>query len=402
MHYQLSEIEITRPLPTIEFAAGETGAALLLRYRGRPIGFLMQENGGKRTWAPEDLDPWIAGELKTKIMERLILDELTSRRTNVPFPLLSVAICTRSRAASLERCLQSVLPLRQKNGFELLVIDNAPSDDLTAKLVKQFPEVRYFLEPRPGLDFARNRACIEATGDLIAYLDDDVVVDPGWLSGLQEAWAENPDAAAFTGLVMPLRLDTSAQVLFEKRNGFRRGFDKKRFAEEMPGNRLYPCGAGIFGAGCNMTFRREVLHAIGGFDEALDTGTPLAGGGDLDVFYRVIRAGYVLVYEPGYMVFHEHRASESALRRQYYTWGLGFMAFVEKSYRNDPPKRAQFRRLVMWWIGDQLSQLIRALRRKHVLPFSMVCAEFFGGIIGICGEYSRSLRRIAPVRKDLA
>jgi len=67
---------------------------------------------------------------------------------------------------------------------------------------------------------------------------------------------------------------------------------------------------------------------------------------------------------------------------------------VEKSYRNDPPLRAQFRDLVIWWIGDQVSQLVKALRRKHVLEFSMVCAEFFGGIIGICGEYSRSLRRI--------
>ena len=89
--------------------------------------------------------------------------------------------------------------------------------------------------------------------------------------------------------------------------------------------------------GCNMAFRRDVLLEIGGFDEALDTGAPLPGGGDLDIFYRIIRAGYVLVYEPSYMVFHEHRESVSALRRQYYTWGLGLMAFVEKSYRNDRP-----------------------------------------------------------------
>jgi len=100
---------------------------------------------------------------------------------------------------------------------------------------------------------------------------------------------------------MPLRLDTTAQVLFEKRNGFRRGFDKNRFGREVPGNPLYPCGAGIFGAGCNMAFRRDLLRDIGGFDEALDTGTPLPGGGDLDIFYRIIRAGHALVYEPRYL-----------------------------------------------------------------------------------------------------
>jgi glycosyltransferase involved in cell wall biosynthesis len=402
VRYRLSEVEVTGPLAALEFAADETGAALLLRRNRRPIGFLMRENAGRRTWLPEELSPWIGDELKTKMVEEAIRGELAPPCANVPFPSLSVAICTRNRVATLGRCLESVLPLQQKHGFELLVIDNAPPDGATAELVNKVVGARYVLEPCPGLDFARNRAWMEAAGDLIAYLDDDVIVDSGWLAGLQEAWNENPDAAGFTGLVMPLRLDTPAQVLFEKRNGFRRGFDKKRFGRELPGNPLYPCGAGIFGAGCNMAFRRDALREIGGFDHALDTGAPLPGGGDLDIFYRLIRAGHVLVYEPSYMVFHEHRASKSALRRQYYSWGLGFMAFVEKNYRHDPSQRARFRRLVKWWIDDQISQLIRALRGKHVLPFSMIFAEFCGGMAGISGEYSRSLRRIATIRKDFA
>jgi glycosyltransferase involved in cell wall biosynthesis len=402
MRYRLSETEVTRPLGPLEFRPDENGAALLIRRNGRPIGFLMRENSGKLTWTPEELNHWIGDALKTKIVEEAIRDELAPPRTNVSFPSLSVAICTRDRVATLKRCLDSLLPLQQKYGFELLVIDNAPSDDTTAKLVKRSSPARYVLERRPGLDFARNRAWMEATGDLIAYLDDDVVVDWGWVAGLQEAWGENSDAAAFTGLAMPLRLDTTAQVLFEKRGGFQRGFDKNRFGRKMPGNSLYPCGAGIFGAGCNMAFRREVLRDIGGFDEALDTGAPLPGGGDLDIFYRIIRAGHVLVYEPSYMVFHEHRVSESDLRRQCYTWGLGFMAFVEKSYRNDPSQRARLRRLVIWWIRDQLLQLCEAVRGKHVLPFSMVFAEFCGGMVGFFGEYPRSLKRIATVRRDFA
>jgi glycosyltransferase involved in cell wall biosynthesis len=402
MRYRLSEIEITRPLEPLEFEADESGAALLIRRNRRPIGFLMRQNSANRTWSPEELSEWISRELKTRIVEEAIRDELAPPRTKVSFPSLSVAICTRNRVATLKRCLDSVLPLQQKYGFELLVVDNAPSDDTTAKLVQRSSPAWYVLEKRPGLDFARNRAWMDATGDLIAYLDDDVVVDSSWLAGLQEAWDENSDAAAFTGLVMPLRLDTAAQVLFERRNGFRRGFDKNRFGREVPGNPLYPCGAGIFGAGCNMAFRRDVLRDLGGFDEALDTGTPLPGGGDLDIFYRIIRAGQTLVYEPRYMVFHEHRASEPGLRRQYYTWGLGFMAFVEKNYHNDPSQRARFRRLVVWWIWDQILQMTAALRGKHALPFSMVFAEFCGGMIGASGEYSRSLKRVATVRRVFA
>jgi len=404
MHYKLTEVELARPLAALELAADEIGAGVLVRRNGRPIGFLMQENGAKRTWDPEELSVWIANELKTKIAEEAIREEITSSRPkpDISFPSLTVAICTRDRAATVSRCLDSLLALQKAYGFELLVIDNSPSDQATARLVKELPTVRYTLEPYPGLNFARNRAWKEASGELIAYLDDDVVVDRGWVAGLQEAFAENPDAAAFTGLVMPLKLDTTAQVLFEKRKGFRRGFDKKRFGRILPGNSLYPCGAGIFGAGCNMALRRDVLRKLGGFDEALDTGPSLPGGGDLDIFYRIIRAGHTLAYEPSFMVFHEHRASESALRRQYYTWGLGFMAFVQKNYRNDPSQRRQFRRTINWWIRDEIWQMGQAVRRKHVLPLSMIFSEFSGGIAGLFGEYSRSLKRVTEIRKKFA
>jgi glycosyltransferase involved in cell wall biosynthesis len=399
MRYKLTEVELTQPLASLELAAGENGAGVLVRRKGRPIGFLMQENAAKRTWRSEELSAWIANELKTKIAEEAIRDAITSSGSNTSFLSLTVAICTKDRATIVRRCLDSLLPLQKAYGFELLVIDNAPSDLATARLVKELPTVRYTLEKYPGLNFARNRAWKEASGDLIAYLDDDVVVDREWMAGLQEAFTENPDAAAFTGLVMPLKLDTTAQVLFEKRKGFRRGFDKKRFGRILPGNSLYPCGAGIFGAGCNMAFRRDILRELGGFDEALDTGPSLPGGGDLDIFYRIIRAGHALAYEPSFMVFHEHRASESALRRQYYTWGLGFMAFVEKNYRNDPDQRRQFRRTVNWWIRDEIRQMGEAVCRKHVLPLSMLFSEFSGGIAGLFGEYSRSLKRVTAIRK---
>jgi len=151
-----------------------------------------------------------------------------------------------------------------------------------------------------------------------------------------------------------------------------------------------------------MAFRRDVLRELGGFDEALDTGPSLPGGGDLDIFYRVIRAGHTLAYEPSFMVFHEHRASESALRRQYYTWGLGFMAFVQKNYRNHPDQRRQFRSTINWWIRDEIWQMSQAVRRKHVLPLSMIFSEFSGGIAGLFGEYSRSLKRVTAIRKKFA
>jgi GT2 family glycosyltransferase len=231
-------------------------------------------------------------------------------------------------------------------------------------------------------------------------LDDDVVVDRQWLNGLKEAWVENPDAGAFTGLVLPYELETDAQILFEQRGGFRRGFDKIRYGQTLPHNPCYPCGAGIFGAGCNMAFQRHLLLELGGFDEALDTGKPLPGGGDLDIFYRVIRAGYPLVYEPQYLIYHQHRRELSQLQHQYWTWGLGFMSFVIKSFQVDPSQRAKLLQLIAWWLKNQLWQLQQSLTGQHVLSPAMVLAEFWGGIIGMFGEYARSQKRVAAIRRQ--
>lgn len=151
-----------------------------------------------------------------------------------------------------------------------------------------------------------------------------------------------------------------------------------------------------------MAFRRDVLLQLGGFDDALDTGAPLPGGGDLDIFYRVVRAGYPLVYEPRYLVFHQHRREYEKLRRQYWTWGLGFMAFVVKSYQTDPSQRSKLRWLVAWWFANQLNQLQQSVRGCHVLPPPMILAELWGGVVGLFGEYPRSLKLIEKIRQQFA
>jgi GT2 family glycosyltransferase len=149
-----------------------------------------------------------------------------------------------------------------------------------------------------------------------------------------------------------------------------------------------------------MAFRREVLLKIGGFDEALDTGAPLPGGGDHDIFYQVIRAGYPLVYEPRYLVFHQHRQEYEKLRHQYWTWGLSLMAFVVKAYQSDPSVRSKWFRLICWWFKDKLRQFLKSLMGRHVLPPDLILIELWGGVVGLLGEYPRSLRRVEQIRRQ--
>ncbi|OKH52669.1 hypothetical protein NIES2101_13580 [Calothrix sp. HK-06] len=401
MSYIIQDIEVTQPLPTISLSENDAGLALILRRKDRPIGFVMQALPEKSVLTSDELTPIITKEVGKKLLEESLKEELKLKTANIAdFPSLTVAICTKDRPDNLTRCLNSLLKLQEKSYFEILVVDNAPSDQRTQDVVAALPTVRYVREPKPGLDFARNLAISSATGEILAYIDDDVVVDRQWLNGLKEAWAENPDASAFTGLILPFELDTEAQILFEEAGGFRRGFEKIRYGQVLPGNELYPCGSGIFGAGCNMAFRRDMLIKLGGFDEALDTGAPLPGGGDLDIFYRVIRAGYVLVYEPRYLIYHQHRRETAKLRHQYWTWGLGLMAFIIKSYQSDLPQRANLRRLILWWFQYEFDRLKQSIKGKHPLPISMLLAELWGGIVGLWGEYPRSVKRIEQIRRQ--
>ncbi len=412
MGYALFDIEVTQPLTDLPLGPADSGAAITLRRKGVPIAFWMHERTGSGVVKAGEVAERAAGDSASRILREALLEELRGVRAKTAVPSLTIAICTRNRPEGVQRLLASLSRLTvpsdacaDRSPMEILVVDNAPSDDRTRDLVSQCPEVSYVREPQPGLNFARNRALREARGELLAFLDDDVVVDRGWLEGLCDAWNTNRDGAAFTGQVLPMELETDAQVVFEKRGGFRRGFERVRYGPVSPGDPLYPGGAGNFGAGANMAFSPAILRALGGFDEALDTGADVPGGGDLDVFYRTIRAGRALVYEPRCLVLHQHRRDMAALRRQYErSWGLGFMCYLTKCLKTDPERRINLVRLTLWWFSNHVAGLLghlakRAQRREHVPP-SLLAGELWGGVVGLLGGYGRSRRRVDRLRRQ--
>jgi GT2 family glycosyltransferase len=393
VRYGLHDLDVSALPAHLPLAAGEDGMGVVLRDEDSIVGFrlIRREEG-----AP-DADRLLDTETRQAISVARLRRSLEVEAAAGP-PSLTVAICSKDRWDWVDRLLRSLEAIAEGPPVEILVIDNAPSDDRMRDMCATHPGVRYVREPLVGLDFARNRALREATGEVVAFLDDDVTVDRGWLRAMRRVWADNPDAGCVTGLVLPMSLDAEAPIRFEQRGGFRRGFVPFRFAAERLGDRFYPCGAGRFGAGANMSLRRHLVLDLGGFDEALDTGRPLPGGGDLDIFFRVIRSGAVLLYEPQAAVFHEHRRDMSVLKRQYYTWGLGFSAFVAKSFRTDPAMRGRFVGLMLWWFLYQAGRVVQRLRGREPTPLAMILSEIGGGIKGMFGEYSRSQRRIASIR----
>ena len=184
---------------------------------------------------------------------------------------LSVVICTRNRPEDLERSIRALLDSADRD-FELIIVDNASGDDRTEKVVAGFSGVRYVREDRPGLDIARNTGAREAGRELIAYTDDDVEVSRQWTGELKTAFSD-PLVMAVTGMIIPRRLDTLSQYVFERFWSFNKGYLPKVFDHRwFLGHGQYSAPVWEIGAGANMAFRRDIFRLAGGFDERLDVG----------------------------------------------------------------------------------------------------------------------------------
>lgn len=150
-----------------------------------------------------------------------------------------------------------------------------------------------------------------------------------------------------------------------------------------------------------MIFSTDTLRALGGFDEALDTGPPLPGGGDLDIFYRVVRSGVPLAYSPRQAVHHEHRHDMPGLRRQFRSWGLSMGALLCKNRRFDPETTAAHRRVLVWLLVQHYGRMLAGYPLgRAALPPRFVFSELGGLIQGLAGEYDRSLHRVALRRQE--
>ncbi|MEU9309994.1 glycosyltransferase [Streptomyces sp. NPDC048256] len=246
-------------------------------------------------------------------------------------PFTTVVVATRERAEKLAHALDSLLA-QDHPDFEIVVVDNAPVTDTTRDLVerKYAERVRYVTEPAPGLAVAHNRGVETAQGEVIAFTDDDVVADPRWLTELTAPFTADPGLGCATGLILPARLRTPAQVLLESHGGFAKGFTARTYDPQDPpaDEPLFPFTAGRFGSGANMAFRTEVLRAAGGFDPATGAGTLARGGDDLYGFVRVLAGGHRLHYTPLALVWHHHRETWRDLETQAYGYGAGLTAYL--------------------------------------------------------------------------
>jgi glycosyltransferase involved in cell wall biosynthesis len=307
---------------------------------------------------------------------------------------ISVVICTRNRSEFIGKCIQSIMDGTDKN-FELVVVDNAPDNDLTKEVVLAFPGVRYILEPRKGLDIARNTGARNASYSIIAYTDDDVIIERNWVRKIKQCF-KNPMVMSVTGQVIPVELKTRPQYVFEKYWGFNKGYRPLVFDHDYF-TRFVDYGVPVWdiGAGANMAFRKAAFDLVGMFDERLDVGA--AGcSGDSEFWYRILAEGWNCFYCPQLYVYHNHRETEKSLNNQVFNYMRGQVASLFVQHENYDHK-GNLDRIYKALPEYYFRRFLRRFRTGFTEDYSTIFTEIKGYFSGI--RFYRSVS--SKKRKDV-
>lgn len=216
--------------------------------------------------------------------------------------MLSVVVPTYGRPGSLERLLDALDRQDAATPFEVVVVDDGSPQADVAAVVARHPRARYLRQANAGPAAARNRGWRAATGDVIAFADDDVVPTPTWASELVAEFNGEPGLHALGGAIVPLgdgHLDRFAQLEHHVDHGV-----------DDDGSVRYLVTA-------NCAWRRSVLEQLGGFDEAF----PSASGEDTDLTLRAVESGFRLRTTTAATVAHENPTSLRAILRTYHRHG---------------------------------------------------------------------------------
>ncbi|MGW5668405.1 glycosyltransferase [Micromonospora sp. NPDC003776] len=411
-------VELSEGVPAVPDTGGPDdiryGAAqVLVRLHGQPLGLVDVALPAGGLTAPA-LTAAIRDRLATVVDADLALDEPPpldqlaprplpketasaasgpSRRPAAPAPFATVVVPTCGRTPLFEQALDSLAALDYPH-FEIVVVDNAPQLTHTARIVAgraaADPRLRYTSEPRPGVAHARNRGLAEARGTIVAFADDDVILDPAWLRSLVDGFGDD-DVVGVTGQVLARELETPAQIWLEQYGGYGKGCQRRRFDRagvatleaggrrgvDLPATSLHPYLPGSYGSGANMAFRTDALRRLGGFDPRLRTGE------DIDVLLRTVLAGHALAYEPGAIAWHTHRRELRALRRTMYRYGVGLGAVLTKCLASDPTARRELLGRLPRGIAYALRPgSAKNSRKQQGYPASLTVLELCGLALG--------------------
>ena len=216
-----------------------------------------------------------------------------------PLPKVSVIICTYNGSRTIGDCLDGLGRLEYPN-FEVIVVDDGSTDSTPQNAARH--NVKLISTDNDGLSSARNTGLRAATGEIIAYIDDDAWPDPHWLDYLVHTFQTTDHAGIGGPNLVPPDDGPVSQCVANSPGGPTHVLLTDQVAEHIPG--------------CNMAFRASRLREIGGFDTQFRI-----AGDDVDVCWRLQDKGYTLGFHPTAIVWHRRRNSVKSYLRQQFNYG---------------------------------------------------------------------------------
>ena len=225
--------------------------------------------------------------------------------------MLSVIVPTFNRASSLKLaiksfCSQNFLPKQ----FEIIVVDNGSTDNtkqVTEAAVTTYPshQIRYILEPEPGLLSGRHRGALQANGNILIFVDDDIEADVNWLQAIEESFAD-PSVKLVGGRNLPnYEVEPPEWLEFFWDNhshgrvcGYLSLLDFGDQSCEIDANYVW---------GLNFSIRRKALFELGGFHPDCVTKhlQHFQGDGETGLTQKAAELGYKAIYQPKALVLHQ-------------------------------------------------------------------------------------------------
>lgn len=260
---------------------------------------------------------------------------------HLPWPRISVVVCSYNGQRTLRECLEGVRRLDYPD-YEVIVVDDGSTTDAVARIAGEYfaHNVRLIRTPNRGLSAARNTGLAAATGELVAYLDDDAYPDPHWLTYLAATFLKAPFVGVGGPNIPPPDDGPVANCVANAPGGPTHVLISDREAEHIPG--------------CNMAFRKAALEAVGGFDPQFRV-----AGDDVDICWRLRDRGWTLGFSPAAVVWHHRRDSVRAFWRQQCGYGRA-EALLERKW---PEKYNDVGHLA--WVGRIYSQGLAGLHRTR-------------------------------------
>jgi cellulose synthase/poly-beta-1,6-N-acetylglucosamine synthase-like glycosyltransferase len=291
-------------------------------------------------------------------------------------PSCTVVVCTRDRPEKVDQCLAMLRRLTSAR-FEVLVVDNAPADDRTRRVASRW-NVQYLLSPLPGLSRARNDGARSCDSECVAYLDDDSMPEPNWLSTLLQEF-RSPGVMAVCGAVLPTSIETESEKIWaaqlkwqtERRHGI--------LGKDTP-DWFVVANFGGIGDGGNMAFRREAFNIWPGFDIRLGRGAILPDSEEHLAFFQLIEKGYRVAFTPHAVVRHPYPKTIDQFRRCQLNTLRNSVAYMSLLAAECPAYRMSLiKYLARSATGSSLPWRLRGPKRSPV-PFWSASAAGLSGL----------------------